>query len=111
MAERVDTVVQHGDGGGRDYGGGTVTVASAMAKGSEGVRQGASEHVQGVEAATWSPSRPAGRRGEEAGRQPGAWRACGARRRAPGCLPGQAKLLAGAVVGLGRQVGLVGGAR
>ena len=31
------------------------------------------------------------------------------RRRAPGCLPGQAKQLAGAVAGLGRQVGLPGG--
>ena len=30
---------------------------------------------------------------------------CG-RRRAPACLPGQAKQLAGAVAGLGRQVGL-----
>ena len=28
---------------------------------------------------------------------------------APGCLPGQAKQLAGAVAGLGRQVGLPGG--
>ena len=65
----MDTVVQHGDGGGYDYDGGTATAASAMAKGSEGVRQGASERVQGVGVATWSLSRPAGRRGEEAGQQ------------------------------------------
>ena len=35
---------------------------------------------------------------------------CG-RRRAPACLPGRAKQLAGAVAGLGRQVGLLVGAR
>ena len=37
--------------------------------------------------------------------------ACWRRRRAAACLPGQAKQLAGAVAGLGRQVGLLGGAR
>ena len=111
MAERTDTVVRRVDDGGHDYGDGTATAASAMAKGSEGVRQGANERVQGVGVATWSLSRPAGRRGEEAGRQPAAWHAlvppsgtC-----LPACLAG--KHLAGAVAGLGRQVGLVGGAR
>ena len=37
--------------------------------------------------------------------------ACWPRRRAAACLPGQAKQLARAVAVLGRQVGLLGGAR
>ena len=54
-----------------------------------------------------------GQRGGERGKQgDGQLRGarCG-RRRAPACLPGQAKQLAGAVAGLGQQVGLLGGAR
>src|SRR4051812_23262480 len=47
-AKRGDTVVQHGDGVGRDYGGGTATAASAMARECEGEEPGANGRVQGV---------------------------------------------------------------
>src|SRR4051812_22684646 len=39
-AGQVDTVVQHGDGVGRDYGGGTATAASGMARECDGEEPG-----------------------------------------------------------------------
>ena len=109
MAERMDTVVQHGDDGGRGF-----TVARARQRRpwrrkSDGEGPGGKCGVckvggcKGVHP-TWT-----GRRGERRGGG-----SCVARMRcspSSTCLLGQAKLLAGGVAGLGRQVGLVGGAR
>ena len=109
-AELLDTVARRRDDGECDYGDGAVAVASAMERESEGERHGENGCVHGVRGATWRSSRPAERRGEEAGRRTAAWHAL-VRHRAPACLPGRAKQLARAVAALGRQVGLLGGAR
>ena len=74
-AELLDTVARRGDDGERDYGDGAAAVASAMARESEGEELGANGCVHGVRGTTWSSSRPAERRGEEAGRRAAAWRA------------------------------------
>ena len=55
------------------------------------------------------PGQQNGEGRRQGGRQLRGARWC--RHRAPACLPGRAKQLAGAVAGLGRQVGLLGGAR
>ena len=74
-AELLDTVARRGDDGERDYGDGAAAVASAMVRESEGEELGANGCVHGVRGTTWSSSRPAERRGEEAGRRAAAWRA------------------------------------
>ena len=111
MAELLDTVSQRGVDGERDYGEGAAAVASAMARESEGEEpggrswclRGRGEGEGSIPVISWT--RGAARR------RAAAWHACCARRRAAACLPGQAKQLAGAVAGVGRQVGLLGGAR
>ena len=107
-AELLDTVVQRGDDGERDYSDGAAAVASAMVRESEG------EELGGRSGCLWGRGEGEGSfpvnswtRGA-ARRRAAAWHACCARRRAAACLPGQAKQLAGAVAGLGRQVGLLG---
>ena len=70
VAELVDTVGRRVDDSGYGYGGGTAAVASAMAEGSEGERQGENGRVQGVRCVMWrrvEASRWRGRR--QAGRE------------------------------------------
>ena len=74
MAKLLDMVAQRGVDGERDYGEGAAAVASAMARESEGEELGENGGVLGVHGSTWSLSKPATRRGGEAGRRPAAWR-------------------------------------
>ena len=104
-------VTRHGDNDGRGYHDGAGAAASAMVRESEGEELRRERRVCELGGGVGDRSRAAALRGEEAGRRAAAWHACCARRRAAACLPGQAKQLAGAVAGLGRQVGLLGGAR
>ena len=81
-----------------------------MARESEGEELGGGAGVCGVGERERGRSPSSAGRGERRGG--GQLRgACWRRHRAAACLPGQAKKLAGAVAGLGRQVGLLGGAR
>ena len=108
MAELLDSTARRKDDGERDYGDGAAAVASAMAWESEGERQGENGRVHGVRGTTWG--RPGQQTGE--GRKQGSGQLRGARwccRRAPACLPGEGKQLAGAAAGLGRLVGWLGG--
>lgn len=106
-AELLDTAARRGVDGGRGYGEGVAAMASAMAWESEGEeleRGGGVWEVRGREGGRFTALAGRGRR------RAGAWHPCGARRRAPACLPGrQAARWRGA--GLGRQVGPVLGAR
>ena len=61
VAKLLDTVVQRGVDGERDYGEGAAAVASAMAWESEGEELGVNGCVHGVRGLTWSSSRPAAR--------------------------------------------------
>ena len=74
-AELLDTVARRGVDGGRGYGEGVAAMASAMAWEREGEELGANGGVQEGRGATWSSSRPSGRREGEAGRRAAAWRA------------------------------------
>ena len=74
MAKLLDTVARRKDDRERDYGDGAAAVASAMAWESEGEGQGENGCVHGVRGTTWSSTRPAKRRGDEAGRRAAAWR-------------------------------------
>ena len=97
-------MARRGDDGEHGYDGGAATVASAMAWEREGEELGANGGVQEGRGATWSSSRPSGRREVEAGRRAGAWRTP----RSPSgtCLPAWPKQLAGAVLGwAGRWAG------
>ena len=96
------------DDGEREVHGGAGAAASAMERESEGERQGRMGMSRGVGA------RRGGRPGQQGGegRKQGGEQLRGAhwsRRRAPACLPGQAKQLARAVAGLGRLGGPAGG--
>ena len=101
-------MTRHGDDDGRGYHGGAGAAASAMVRESEGEELGRKRHVceLGEEWVT-DPGRQNGEGRKQGGGQLRGARWC--RRRAPACLPGRAKQLAGAVAGLGRQVGLLGG--
>ena len=101
-------MARRGDDEEHGYDGGAATVASAMAWEREGEELGANGGVQEGRGTTWSSSRPSGRREGEAGRRAAAWRAAVP---PPSTLAPawQAKLLAGAVAGLGRPGGLAGG--
>ena len=85
VAKLLDTAAQRGVDGGRGYGEGVAAMASTMAWESEGEELGENGGVLGVHGSTWSSSKPATRRGGEAGRRPAAWRAL----RSPSgtCLP------------------------
>ena len=72
-AELLDTTTRRKDDGERDYGDGAAAVASAMVQESEEEELGVNGCVHGVRGTTWSSSRPAERRGEEAGRRAAAW--------------------------------------
>ena len=74
VAELLDTAARRGVDGGRGYGEGVAAMASAMAWESEGEELGENGGVLGVHGSTWSSSKPATRRGGEAGRRPAAWR-------------------------------------
>ena len=74
MAELLDTVARCEVDGERDYGEGAAAVAAAMAWESEGEELGENGGVLGVHGSTWSSSKPAARRGGEAGRRVAAWR-------------------------------------
>ena len=101
-------MARRGDDGEHGYDGGAATVASAMAWEREGEELGANGGVQEGRGATWSSSRPAGRReGKQGDVQLRGELRC--RRRAPWLPAWQAKQLAGAVAGLGRPGGLAGG--
>ena len=72
--ELLDTVARRGVDGERSYGEGVAATASAMARESEGEELGENGGVLGVHGSTWSSSKPAARRGGEAGRRAAAWR-------------------------------------
>ena len=74
-AELLDTVARPRDDGERELHGGAGAAASAMEREREGERQGENGRVLSGRGATWRSSRPAGWRGEEAGRRAAAWRA------------------------------------
>ena len=74
VAELLDTAARRWVDGGRGYGEGVAAMASAMAWESEGEELGENGGVLGVHGSTWSSSKPATRRGGEAGRRPAAWR-------------------------------------
>ena len=108
-------MARRGDDGEHGYDGGAATVASAMAWEREGEELGANGGVQEGRGATWSSSRPSGRReGERSTTSPGegsgeAASRCVARAAVavghlPACLAG--KQLAGAALGwAGRWAG------
>ena len=103
-------VTRHGDDDGRGYHGGAGAAASAMVWESEGEELGRRGRVCELGGGVGDRPRAAKRRGEEAGRRAAAWHA-----QVPAsstCLPAwPSQEAAGAVAGLGRQVGLLGGAR
>ena len=66
-AELLDMAARRGVDGGRGYGEGVAAMASAMAWESEGEELGKNGGVLGVHGSTWSSSKPAARRGGEAG--------------------------------------------
>ena len=102
-AELLDTAARRGVDGGRGYGEGVAAMAWES-EGEELERGGGVWEVRGREGGRFTALAGRGRR------RAGAWHPCGARRRAPACLPGrQAARWRGA--GLGRQVGPVLGAR
>ena len=107
-AELLDTARRSTDSGERGYSDGAAAVVSAMAGERKGEELGRRGDVRGVGGERGSDPRRGLMRGA-ARRRPGAWHPCGACRRAPACLPGEGKQLAGAAAGLGRQVGLPGG--
>ena len=74
VAELLDTAARRGVDGGRGYGEGVAAMASAMAGEREREELGENGGVLGVHSSTWSSSKPATRRGGEAGRRPAAWR-------------------------------------
>ena len=82
-------MARRGNDGEHGYGGGAATVASAMAWEREGEELGANGGVQEGRGATWSSSRPSGRR-EGGGRAACSCVAsCGAAAEHLGCLPGK----------------------
>ena len=109
VAELLDTAARRGVDGGRGYGEGVAAMASAMA-GERGRGAGEERGCLGGSGEREMPIHDVSRAREAARQRAGAWHPCGARRRAPACLPGrQAARWRGA--GLGRQVGRVLGDR